>query len=52
MNEKFLVLIASGLAAFGKILELFPTILFVANIFSGNITDTIFFAENLEEEFV
>ncbi|MBQ6298089.1 MAG: hypothetical protein IJK81_10485 [Selenomonadaceae bacterium] len=52
MNGKFLALIAGGLLTFGKILELFPTITIVANILGGGGADTIFLAENLEEDFV
>ena len=51
MNGKFLALIAGGLLAFGKILELFPTIAIVANILGGGVADTILLAEKLEEEF-
>ena len=51
MTEKFFALIAGGLLAFGKVLELFPTIALVATILSGGVADTIFFAESLEEEF-
>ena len=50
MNDKFLALIAGGLIAFGKILELFPTIAIVAGLLSGEAADTIFLVENLEEE--
>ena len=51
MNGKFLEIIAGGLLAFGKVLELFPTIALVATILSGGVADTIFPAESFEEEF-
>ncbi|MBR4643294.1 MAG: hypothetical protein IKO74_11365 [Selenomonadaceae bacterium] len=51
MNGKFLALIAGSLLTFGKILELFPVITVIANILGGGVADTIFLAENLEEEF-
>ena len=51
MSGKFLALIAGSLLTFGKILELFPVITILANILSGGVADTIFLAENLEEEF-
>ncbi|MBR0260859.1 MAG: hypothetical protein IJQ85_03595 [Selenomonadaceae bacterium] len=51
MNEKFLAIIAGTLLALGKIFELFPIIAAVANIFGGDVADTIFLAENFEEEF-
>ena len=51
MNGKFLTLIVGSLLAFGKILELFPVIATVANIFGSGAADTIFLVENFEEEF-
>ena len=51
MSGKFLTLIAGSLLTFGKILELFPVITVIANILGGGVADTIFLAENLEEEF-
>ena len=51
MSGKFLAVLAGGLLAFGKILELFPVIATVANILGGEVADTIFLVENLEEEF-
>ncbi|MBR7025331.1 MAG: hypothetical protein IKI08_04925 [Selenomonadaceae bacterium] len=51
MSGKFLALIAGSLLTFGKILEMFPVITILANILGGGVADTIFLAENLEEEF-
>ena len=51
MSGKFFALIAGSLLTFGKILEMFPVITIRANILGGGVADTIFLAENLEEEF-
>ena len=50
MTKNFLTLIISAFFTFGKVLALFPAIALLAGILSGDIADTIFLAENLEED--
>ena len=50
MTKNFLTLVISAFLTFGKVLALFPAIAMIANILSGDIADTIFLAENFEED--
>ena len=50
MTKNFLSLISVAFLTFGKVLALFPTIALFANILSGDVADTIFLTENLEED--